>query len=157
VLSTDCRRALLLGEIPFIAGVNGPFTVHAELAVLSDIVVASETATFQDARPTAGPVPGHRRPPRPYASPQGCVSHADGGRLNRPARWRDRGAVTDLEPAVGGTLGAATAGTLRGAFDPDLTAHPGSDVQPAVTPLASSRIAAAHPESLTESDLCAFA
>lgn len=36
-------------EVPMIAAVNGPATTHAELAVLCDIVVASETATFQDA------------------------------------------------------------------------------------------------------------
>ena len=36
-------------EVPMIAAVNGPATIHAELAVLCDIVVASETATFQDA------------------------------------------------------------------------------------------------------------
>ncbi len=50
---------LLKIEIPIIAGVNGPATVHAELAVLSDIVVASETATFQDAPHfMSGLVPG---------------------------------------------------------------------------------------------------
>jgi enoyl-CoA hydratase/carnithine racemase len=32
-----------------IAAVNGPATIHAELAVLCDIVIASDTATFQDA------------------------------------------------------------------------------------------------------------
>jgi enoyl-CoA hydratase/carnithine racemase len=36
-------------EVPMIAAVNGPATIHAELAVLCDIVIASETATFQDA------------------------------------------------------------------------------------------------------------
>lgn len=35
-------------EVPIIAAVNGPATVHAELAVMSDIVLASETAVFQD-------------------------------------------------------------------------------------------------------------
>jgi enoyl-CoA hydratase/carnithine racemase len=40
---------LLVIEVPMIAAVNGPATIHAELAVLCDIVVASETATFQDA------------------------------------------------------------------------------------------------------------
>ncbi|MET0145700.1 MAG: enoyl-CoA hydratase/isomerase family protein [Ilumatobacteraceae bacterium] len=41
-------RRLLDVEVPIIAAVNGPATVHAELAVMSDIVVASTTATFQD-------------------------------------------------------------------------------------------------------------
>jgi enoyl-CoA hydratase/carnithine racemase len=36
-------------EVPVIAAVNGPATVHAELAVLSDIVIAADTATFRDA------------------------------------------------------------------------------------------------------------
>jgi enoyl-CoA hydratase/carnithine racemase len=36
-------------EVPVIAAVNGPATIHAELAVLSDIVIASDTAVFQDA------------------------------------------------------------------------------------------------------------
>jgi enoyl-CoA hydratase/carnithine racemase len=36
-------------EVPVIAVVNGPATVHAELAVLADIVLASETAIFRDA------------------------------------------------------------------------------------------------------------
>ena len=46
-------RRLLLNlleiEVPVIAAVNGPATVHAEIAVLSDIVLASETAVFADA------------------------------------------------------------------------------------------------------------
>jgi enoyl-CoA hydratase/carnithine racemase len=36
-------------EVPVIAAVNGPATVHAELAVLADIVIASDTAVFRDA------------------------------------------------------------------------------------------------------------
>ena len=40
---------LLEIEVPVIAAVNGPARVHAELAVLGDIVVASDTADFQDA------------------------------------------------------------------------------------------------------------
>jgi enoyl-CoA hydratase/carnithine racemase len=42
-------RNLLDIEIPIVAAVNGPARVHAELAVVSDIVLASETAVFQDA------------------------------------------------------------------------------------------------------------
>jgi enoyl-CoA hydratase/carnithine racemase len=41
--------SLLEIEVPVIAAVNGPARVHAELAVLSDIVLASTTADFQDA------------------------------------------------------------------------------------------------------------
>ncbi|MCH2173701.1 enoyl-CoA hydratase/isomerase family protein [Myxococcota bacterium] len=40
---------LLEIEVPMVAAVNGPATVHAELALLCDIVLASETATFKDA------------------------------------------------------------------------------------------------------------
>jgi enoyl-CoA hydratase/carnithine racemase len=36
-------------EVPVIAAVNGPALIHAEVAVLSDIVIASENAEFQDA------------------------------------------------------------------------------------------------------------
>jgi 6-oxocamphor hydrolase len=36
-------------EVPMIAAVNGPALIHAELAVLCDIVLASENAEFQDA------------------------------------------------------------------------------------------------------------
>lgn len=52
-------RRLLDVEVPIIAAVNGPATVHAELAVMSDIVLASDTATFQDkAHVPTGSVPG---------------------------------------------------------------------------------------------------
>jgi enoyl-CoA hydratase/carnithine racemase len=36
-------------EVPVIAAVNGPALIHAEIAVLSDIVIASDNAEFQDA------------------------------------------------------------------------------------------------------------
>jgi enoyl-CoA hydratase/carnithine racemase len=36
-------------EVPMIAAVNGPALIHAELAVLCDIVLASDTTEFQDA------------------------------------------------------------------------------------------------------------
>ena len=39
---------LLEIEVPVIGAVNGPALIHAEIPVLSDIVLASETATFQD-------------------------------------------------------------------------------------------------------------
>lgn len=52
-------KTLLAIEVPVIGAVNGPAHYHAELAVLSDVVLAAETATFQD-RPhfTSGVVPG---------------------------------------------------------------------------------------------------
>src|SRR5258708_8710047 len=46
-------------EVPMIAAVNGPALIHAELAVLCDIVLASDKASFQDAPHFAnGIVPG---------------------------------------------------------------------------------------------------
>lgn len=36
-------------EVPIIAAVNGPALVHAEIPLLSDIVLAAESAVFQDA------------------------------------------------------------------------------------------------------------
>jgi enoyl-CoA hydratase/carnithine racemase len=39
---------LLRIEVPVIAAVNGPARVHAELALLSDIVVATDDTVFQD-------------------------------------------------------------------------------------------------------------
>jgi enoyl-CoA hydratase/carnithine racemase len=36
-------------EIPIIAAVNGPVSVHSEYALLADVVIASETSTFSDA------------------------------------------------------------------------------------------------------------
>ena len=56
------RRLLtnhLAVPVPMIAAVNGPATIHAELALLCDIVIANETTVFAD-RPhfTNGLVPG---------------------------------------------------------------------------------------------------
>ena len=36
-------------EVPIIAAVNGPALIHAELALLGDIILAADTAEFQDA------------------------------------------------------------------------------------------------------------
>ena len=50
---------LLEIEVPVIAAINGPARIHAELAVLSDIVLASEDADVQDAPHfRKGTVPG---------------------------------------------------------------------------------------------------
>jgi enoyl-CoA hydratase/carnithine racemase len=46
-------------EVPVISAINGPAVRHAELPLLSDIVLASETAAFQDsAHFQGGVVPG---------------------------------------------------------------------------------------------------
>jgi enoyl-CoA hydratase/carnithine racemase len=50
---------LLDVQVPVIAAVNGPCTIHPELAVMCDIVLLSETACFQDSPHFArGVVPG---------------------------------------------------------------------------------------------------
>lgn len=51
--------ALLNLEIPVIAAVNGPLFIHAELALLNDIVVCSDNTTIQDTHfSNSGVVPG---------------------------------------------------------------------------------------------------
>jgi enoyl-CoA hydratase/carnithine racemase len=51
--------SLLAIEVPIVAAVNGPARHHAELPVVCDIVLASETATFEDhAHFISGVVPG---------------------------------------------------------------------------------------------------
>jgi len=50
---------MLAIDVPMISAVNGPAVRHAELPVMCDIVLASETATFQDsAHFVGGLVPG---------------------------------------------------------------------------------------------------
>ncbi len=50
---------LLRIEVPVIAAVNGPATVHADLPMLSDVVIAAESAYFADEpHYPAGRVPG---------------------------------------------------------------------------------------------------
>lgn len=44
----DMLAHLLRIEVPVIAAVNGPAFRHAEIPLLSDIILASETASFQD-------------------------------------------------------------------------------------------------------------
>jgi enoyl-CoA hydratase/carnithine racemase len=45
-------------EVPVIAAVNGPTLMHPELALLADIVLASDNAVFADSHLMAGTVPG---------------------------------------------------------------------------------------------------
>jgi enoyl-CoA hydratase/carnithine racemase len=50
---------LLNIEVPVISAINGPTTRHAEIPLLSDIVIAADTATIQDsAHMNGGLVPG---------------------------------------------------------------------------------------------------
>jgi enoyl-CoA hydratase/carnithine racemase len=51
VLYVEGRRGvqrLVDLEIPIVAAVNGPVSVHSEYALLADLVIASETAVFSD-------------------------------------------------------------------------------------------------------------
>jgi enoyl-CoA hydratase/carnithine racemase len=51
--------ALLDIEAPMIAAINGPATMHAEVGLLCDVVLASDTATFADlVHASSGVVPG---------------------------------------------------------------------------------------------------
>ncbi|MFT4026726.1 MAG: enoyl-CoA hydratase/isomerase family protein [Novosphingobium sp.] len=55
----DLLENLLAIPVPVIAAVNGPALIHAEIPVLSDIVLASDTAEFADlAHIPGGAVPG---------------------------------------------------------------------------------------------------
>ena len=49
---------LLNIEVPMISAINGPALLHAELALLCDIVLAAEGAAIQDAHMVKGIVPG---------------------------------------------------------------------------------------------------
>lgn len=56
---TKVLENLLDIEVPMIAAINGPVTVHSEYALLCDIVLAADGASFQDApHPAFGIVPG---------------------------------------------------------------------------------------------------
>lgn len=55
----DLLHNLLDIEVPVIGAVNGPAWIHAELATMSDIVIASDRASFADkAHAPGGVVPG---------------------------------------------------------------------------------------------------
>ncbi|WP_082116020.1 enoyl-CoA hydratase/isomerase family protein [Hymenobacter terrenus] len=46
-------------EVPVVAAINGPVTLHSDIPLLADIVLAADTATFQDGGHfTGGLVPG---------------------------------------------------------------------------------------------------
>jgi enoyl-CoA hydratase/carnithine racemase len=57
--SKNLLTNLMAIDVPMIAAVNGPALRHAELPVMCDVVLASETAAFQDsAHFVGGLVPG---------------------------------------------------------------------------------------------------
>jgi len=49
---------LLAINVPMISAVNGPARIHSEISVMSDVVLASKTAIFQDHHFKQGTVPG---------------------------------------------------------------------------------------------------
>jgi len=56
---TRVLENILNVEVPMIAAINGPLTVHSEYALLCDVVIAAEGSYFQDApHPAFGIVPG---------------------------------------------------------------------------------------------------
>jgi enoyl-CoA hydratase/carnithine racemase len=56
--ANDMLLGLLNIDVPVISAVNGPALIHSELAVLADIVIAADTAVFQDTHMNNGVVPG---------------------------------------------------------------------------------------------------
>ena len=54
-------------RVPVIAAVNGPATIHGELALLCDIVLCSPNAIFQETHFSIGVVPGDGIPARDLA------------------------------------------------------------------------------------------
>jgi enoyl-CoA hydratase/carnithine racemase len=50
--------ALVNLPVPLVAAINGPALVHADIPLMGDIVVASETATLRDFHLPGGLVPG---------------------------------------------------------------------------------------------------
>lgn len=100
-------RRLLLNlleiEVPVIAAVNGPATVHAELALLSDIVLASDTAVFADAPHFRfGTVPGdgvHAVWPALFGAGRGRRLLLTGDRVSA-SEALELGVVAEVVPAA---------------------------------------------------------
>jgi enoyl-CoA hydratase/carnithine racemase len=54
----DMLLNLLEIDVPVISAINGPALIHSELAVLADVVLASQTTSFRDTHMAIGVVPG---------------------------------------------------------------------------------------------------
>jgi enoyl-CoA hydratase/carnithine racemase len=115
--------ALLEIEVPIVAAVEGPASVHAELALLSDIVVASETASFSDAPHFRyGTVPGdgvHLIWPLLLGPNRGRHFLLTGKRLSA-SEALEAGVVAEVVPA-GTALERAWEVARELALQPDLT------------------------------------
>jgi enoyl-CoA hydratase/carnithine racemase len=86
-------------QTPMIAAINGPLTVHSEYALLCDIVLATEEASFQDApHPAFGIVPGdglHVLWPEVIGEIRGRYFLLSGQKLSA-AEAKDYGAVNEV-------------------------------------------------------------
>jgi enoyl-CoA hydratase/carnithine racemase len=96
---TKVLENLLDIEVPIIAAINGPVTVHSEYALLCDIVLAAEGAYFQDAPHAAfGVVPGdgvHVLWPEVIGEIRGRYFLLSGQKLSA-AEAKDYGAVNEV-------------------------------------------------------------
>ena len=96
---TKVLENLLDIEVPMIAAINGPVTVHSEYALLCDVILAAEGAYFQDApHPAFGIVPGdglHVVWPEVIGEIRGRYFLLTGQRLSA-AEAREYGAVNEV-------------------------------------------------------------
>jgi enoyl-CoA hydratase/carnithine racemase len=96
---TKILENLLDIQVPMIAAINGPVTVHSEYALLCDIVIATEDAYFQDApHPAFGIVPGdglHIVWPEVIGEIRGRYFLLSGQKLSA-AEAKDYGAVNEV-------------------------------------------------------------
>jgi enoyl-CoA hydratase/carnithine racemase len=88
-------------QVPMIAAINGPMTVHTEYALLCDIVIATEDAYFQDTpHPAFGIVPGdglHILWPEVIGEIRGRYFLLSGQKLSA-AQAKEFGAVNEVVP-----------------------------------------------------------
>src|SRR5208282_5839803 len=98
---TKVLENILDVQVPMIAAINGPMTVHSEYALLCDIVLAAEGAYFQDAaHPAFGVVPGdglHVVWPEVIGEIRGRYFLLSGQKLSS-AEAKDYGAVNEVVP-----------------------------------------------------------
>ena len=98
---TKILESILDIEVPMIAAVNGPVTVHSEYVLLCDIVLAAEDAYFQDApHPAFGIVPGdglHIVWPEVIGEIRGRYFLLSGQKLSA-AEAKEYGAVNEVLP-----------------------------------------------------------
>ena len=98
---TRVIESILDIEVPMIAAVNGPVTVHSEYVLLCDMVLAADEACFQDApHPAFGIVPGdgvHVVWPEVVGEIRGRYLLLSGQKLTA-AEAKDYGAVNEVVP-----------------------------------------------------------